>query len=55
MLGVVSLVLGVFGFLPIVGFWMIPVGIALIALDVPPWRRRLRGWLREQAEQKQQS
>ncbi|HXV80304.1 MAG TPA: hypothetical protein VEG60_10535 [Candidatus Binatia bacterium] len=51
-LGVVFLVLGVFGFLPVIGFWMIPVGVALIALDIPPWRRRLRRWLRERSKQK---
>jgi hypothetical protein len=32
----VLLVLGGFvGFLPILGFWMIPLGLALIAQDVP--------------------
>ncbi len=30
---------GVVGFLPIVGFWMIPLGVAVAALDVVPlWR-----------------
>ena len=32
---------GVFGFLPVLGFWMIPAGLAFIALDIPPLRRRL--------------
>jgi hypothetical protein len=40
-LGVVLMVAGVFGILPILGFWMLPVGAAFIALDVPPLRRRL--------------
>jgi hypothetical protein len=26
---------GIVGFLPILGFWMIPLGLALIAQDVP--------------------
>ena len=26
---------GFLGFLPILGFWMVPLGLALIALDVP--------------------
>ena len=39
---------GVLGFLPILGFWMIPLGVAVAALDVvPAWRfitgRRKRG------------
>ena len=44
-LGLVLLAGGVFGFLPILGFWMIPLGLVLIALDVPPLRRQLRSWL----------
>lgn len=43
--GVVLIVGGVFGFLPILGFWMIPAGAALIALDITPLRRRLTAWL----------
>jgi hypothetical protein len=44
-LGIVLIVGGVFGFLPILGFWMIPLGGAFIALDIPPLRRRLMAWL----------
>ena len=29
---------GVFGFLPIVGFWMVPLGLAVLAQDVPVMR-----------------
>ena len=44
-IGAPLIVLGLFGFLPVLGFWMIPLGLALIALDVPALRRRLRRWL----------
>ena len=27
------------GFLPVLGFWMIPLGLALLATDIPPMRR----------------
>jgi len=37
---------GVLGFLPVLGFWMLPAGAAFIALDIPPLRRRLLAWLR---------
>lgn len=38
-LGLVIIAGGFLGFLPILGFWMIPVGIAVAALDVAPmWR-----------------
>lgn len=32
--GLVLIVLGFFGILPILGFWMIPLGAALVAMDV---------------------
>jgi hypothetical protein len=32
---------GVLGFLPVLGIWMLPVGLALLAHDVPPMRRPL--------------
>lgn len=44
-LGVVAMICGVFGFLPIVGFWMLPLGVVLVALDIPPLRRRVLQWL----------
>jgi hypothetical protein len=30
---------GSLGFLPILGFWMIPLGLVLLAQDVPPLRQ----------------
>ena len=39
----VGLVIGGFaGFLPVLGFWMVPVGLVLLARDVPPLRRPVR-------------
>lgn len=39
-LGIVLIVGGVFGFLPVLGFWMIPLGMTVAALDLRPiWRR----------------
>lgn len=34
---------GVFSFLPVLGLWMLPLGIALIALDVPFLKRPVAG------------
>lgn len=34
---------GVLGFLPILGFWMLPLGAAVVALDIVPLWRWLRG------------
>ena len=33
--GILLIVAGVFGFLPVLGFWMIPIGIALIGREIP--------------------
>ena len=37
--GVALTVGGVFGFLPVLGFWMAPLGLAMLAQDVPVMRR----------------
>ena len=36
---------GVFGFLPVLGFWMIPLGAAFIALDIPWTRHHIHSWM----------
>ena len=41
-LGLVLIVGGTFGFLPILGFWMIPLGVAVVLLDI----KLLVGWSR---------
>ena len=42
-LGIVLIGLGFLGFLPVLGFWLIPLGGAIAALDLKPLYRRLRG------------
>ncbi|MFK8034273.1 MAG: hypothetical protein AB8B94_09030 [Hyphomicrobiales bacterium] len=41
-LGVLFVVGGIPGFLPIVGFWMIPVGLLILSYDIPAIRRQTR-------------
>ena len=43
--GCLFIIGGIFGFLPILGFWMLPLGIAFVALDVPPARRHIDVWM----------
>ena len=43
--GVALIVGGMLGFLPVLGFWMLPLGVAFIALDIPPARRRIDQWM----------
>lgn len=41
-LGGLLVVGGFLGFLPVLGFWMIPFGLLLLAEDYPPLQRTLR-------------
>ena len=45
--GIALIVGGLFGFLPVLGFWMIPLGLLVLSVDLPVvrrWRRRLEVW-----------
>jgi len=53
LIGLLFIAGGVFGFLPILGFWMLPLGLAFIALDVPRARHRIESWM-EQLHKKSQ-
>lgn len=38
---------GLVGFLPVLGFWMIPLGLLVLSVDIPVvrrWRRQLAVW-----------
>ena len=39
-IAILLIILGFFGFLPIIGFWMIPLGLMLLAIDFP-WAKRI--------------
>ena len=43
-IAIVFIFAGFLGFLPILGFWMVPVGLFLLAEDIPPLRRAVR-WM----------
>jgi hypothetical protein len=52
-IGAALVILGIFGFLPILGFWMIPLGLVILSVDMPAIRRlrrkgtvRLGSWLK---------
>ncbi len=34
-MGVLLVLFGLVGFLPILGFWMVPVGLTILAVDIP--------------------
>lgn len=42
--GVLLIFFGILGFLPVVGFWMIPLGLIILSVDIPAvrrWRRKM--------------
>ena len=46
-LGLLLIAGGFLGFLPVLGFWMIPVGVLILSVDIPRvrrGRRRLAVW-----------
>jgi hypothetical protein len=48
--GVALVAAGLLGFLPVLGFWMIPLGLLVLSLDLPAlrrWHSRLRRLWRE--------
>ena len=54
-IGVGLILLGLLGFLPVLGFWMVPLGLLILSGDLPAvrrWRRRLLvrfgGWLKRE-------
>jgi len=43
LLGLLLIVGGVFGILPVLGFWMLPLGVAVLAMDIVPLARAVMG------------
>jgi len=41
-LGVLLVIGGILGFLPVLGFWMIPLGMVVLSVDLPSIRRLRR-------------
>ena len=41
-LGAILVLGGLLGFLPVLGFWMIPLGIIVLSIDVPAARKMRR-------------
>jgi len=53
-LGIALMIGGLLGFLPIVGFWMLPLGLLVLSYDVPlvrRYRRRIVVWWHRRREQ----
>ena len=44
-IGVLFMTGGIFGGLPLLGFWMLPLGVALVGLDIPWTRHIVHNWM----------
>lgn len=47
LIGIALIFAGVLGFLPVLGFWMLPLGVLVLSVDLHPvrrWRRRVEVW-----------
>jgi hypothetical protein len=52
-IGVLLIIFGIFGFLPVLGFWMVPLGLLILSYEfarVRRWRRRLVVWWERRRE-----
>ncbi len=50
--GLLFIVGGILGFLPVLGFWMIPLGLVILSVDMPAVRRvrrRMEVWFGRKA------
>jgi len=46
-IGAALILCGLLGFLPVLGFWMIPLGLLILSVDLPivrRWRPRAQVW-----------
>lgn len=54
-IGVLLVFGGLLGFLPVLGFWMIPLGLVVLSVDIAPvrrFRRRFQIWWEKRRRQK---
>jgi len=57
-LGIVLVGCGFLGFLPVLGFWMIPLGFLVLSVDLPAvrrWRRQLTVWWYRRKDERKNS
>ena len=55
--GIALILGGVLGFLPILGFWMLPLGVLVLSVDLHPVRRvrrRIEVWWGRRRQRKRQ-
>jgi hypothetical protein len=43
-IGIALIFGGIFSFLPVLGIWMLPLGLLILSMDFPGLRRRRREW-----------
>lgn len=54
-IGILLILCGLVGFLPVLGFWMVPLGVVVLSIDLPiarRLRRRVEVWWGKRRERK---
>ena len=54
-LGAALIVCGIVGFLPVLGFWMIPLGLLVLSIDIPivgRWKKKIEDWWKRRNKRK---
>jgi len=57
-LAVLLILGGIFSFLPVLGIWMLPLGLVLFAQDVPPLQKPMAqslGWIERKWQERERS
>ena len=57
-LAVLLILGGIFSFLPVLGVWMLPLGLVLFAQDVPPLQKPMAqslGWIERKWQERERS
>ena len=57
-LAIVLIFGGIFSFLPVLGLWMLPLGLLLFAQDVPPLQKPMAqslGWIERKWQERERS
>ncbi len=56
LIGCLLILGGILGFLPVLGFWMVPLGLVVLSYDIPRvrlYRQKVSAWWRKKKDAKE--
>ena len=54
-LGIALVICGIVGFLPVLGFWMVLLGLIVLSVDIPVvgrWKKQVEAWWNRRKKRK---